>query len=57
MHDCVSGTRQLEPVDCNEPHDGRIVQHVAIPAACPVGTDAFVRHGTSIDNIYCIDTN
>ena len=57
VDDCVSGTPQLSPVDCGQPHDGRIVQRVAIPGACPVATDAYVRHGTGISNVYCIDTD
>ena len=57
VDDCVSGSRKLSPVDCDQPHDGRIVQQVAIPGACPVATDAHVRHGTGISNVYCIDTD
>jgi curved DNA-binding protein CbpA len=57
VDDCISGTLQPSPVDCNQPHDGRIVQRVAIPGACPVGTDAYLRHGAGISNVYCIDTD
>ena len=57
VDDCISGTPQLGRVDCDQPHDGRIVQRVAIPGVCPVATDVYVRHGTGFSNVYCIDTD
>ena len=42
VDDCVSGTPQLGRVDCDQPHDGRIVQRVAHPRRVP-GRDRRVR--------------
>lgn len=42
---CVEGSTWVEPVPCDEPNDGRIVDRVSDPSQCPYSADTYVEDG------------
>jgi len=51
---CVRGTVAVVPVVCDKPHDGRIIDAVVTPQACPPTTEIYVQNRSKY---YCIDTD
>jgi hypothetical protein len=49
---CVEGASLLGPIDCSEPHRGKIVSKTTSESECPSTAELFARDGLLV---YCID--